>query len=135
MANDAQAWADSISEWCADSQQDTSAAVAKTARNLYKMIVQLSPSPSYTIGGYSQGHFMKNYRIGPTAQVGEITGLETESQALARIDRQIPDDYFLLYDKVTMTNSTPYITEIEYKGWKRTGAYMPIATALSMFLN
>ena len=65
----------------------------------------------------------------------EITGLETESQALARIDRQIPDDYFLLYDKVTMTNSTPYITEIEYKGWKRTGAYMPIATALSMFLN
>ena len=135
MANDAQEWANSISEWCADSQQDASAAVASKARELYKMVVQLSPSPSYTVGGYSKGHFIKNYRIGPFPQVGEVAGTETESQTLARIDYQIPDEYFLVNEKVTMTNSTPYIEEIEYRGWKRTGAYMPIATVLSMFLN
>lgn len=129
--NEIQDWANEISAFCSEGQEHLSAEVAQRARILYKRIVALSPSPSFNVGGYSQGHFLKNYRIGARPQVGEIPGEEDTAQTFKRIDAQIPDDYFMANQTVTMTNSTSYIADIEYKGWQRTPAYAPIAKALA----
>lgn len=129
--NEIQDWANEISAFCSEGQEHLSAEVAQRARILYKRIVALSPSPSFNVGGYSQGHFLKNYRIGARPQVGEIPGEEDTAQTFKRIDAQIPDDYFMANQTVTMTNSTSYIADIEYKGWHRTPAYAPIAKALA----
>lgn len=129
--NEIQDWANEIMAFCSEGQEHLSAEVAQKARILYKRIVALSPSPSFNMGGYSQGHFLKNFRIGSMPQVGEIAGNEDTAQTFKRIDAQIPDDYFLVNQTVTMTNSTSYIANIEYKGWKGIGAYAPIAKALA----
>lgn len=130
-----------IMEWASDSQQWSSAECAETVRAIYKRIVMYSPNQY--VGKYSQGHFNKNWRLGETKQIGEIEGTVTPQQKYTEIDMFVDDDYFLNHPsgQVTMTNSTEYITEIEYKGWvKRNGspghpAYAPVATALAEFVG
>lgn len=127
-----------ITAWASEAQFWTSQQCAQTVRKLYKRVVFLSPNQF--VGKYSQGHFNKNWRIGPTAVQGEIAGNTTVVEKHAEIDRIIDDEYFLLNNQVTMTNSTEYVNEIEYVGWKKRDgspghpAYAPVAKAIAEVL-
>lgn len=124
-----------IAAWASESQFWTSQKCAETVRKLYKRVVFLSPNQFAS--KYSVGHFNKNWRLGTTAMQGEIAGNTTVVEKHAEIDRFIDDEYFLLNKQVTMTNSTEYVTEIEYIGWKKRDgspghpAYMPVAKAIA----
>ena len=132
-----------IAAWASEAQYWASAECAKSVRILYKRVIAYSPNQYRSDSKYSQGHFNKNWRLGETAQVGEIAGTITPVQKYAEIDSIVDDEYFLNHPsgKVTMTNSTEYISEIEYKGWKRMDgsqgriAYAPVTKALAQSLE
>lgn len=126
-----------IAAWASESQQWASEECATTVRKLYKRVVELSPRVG--LGRYSTGHFVNNWRLGEIPQQGEIAGEKTYIQKALEIESFIDDEYFLNHPsgKVTMTNSTSYVTEIEYEGWKKTlgpnarDKYAPVATAIA----
>ena len=126
-----------IAAWASGAQFWTSQQCAQTVRKLYKRVVFLSPNQFAS--RYSVGHFNKNWRIGPTAVQGEITGNTTVVEKHQEIDRLIDDEYFLNNPAglVTMTNSTEYVNAIEYVGWKKRDgspghpAYAPVAKAIA----
>ena len=125
-------WASEIQEWCSESQVALSAQVGAKARAVYKRIIDYSPSPDNPIARFSVGHFIHNWRLGNSAQAGEIGGTETSDVAKARIDAFIDDEYFLVNEKVTMTNSTEYVDAIEYLGWPSGKVpYAPVARAIA----
>ena len=125
---------DEIAAWAREAQMEAAASCAATARRLFRRVVELSPT--YPIAPYSRGHFMHNWRIGNSALVGEIAGETTESAKLAEIEAKIDDEYFYNVMASTgaavMTNSTSYLTEVEYKGWPSgKPAYAPVAKAIA----
>ena len=125
---------DDIAEWTSEAQEFVAASCAETTRRLFRRVIELSPS--YPVAPYSRGHFMHNWRIADVALVGEIAGETTESAKIAEVNAKIDDEFFLnammTTGQAVMTNSTEYITEIEYQGWPSgKPAYAPVAKAIA----
>lgn len=128
-------FATDIAEWCNEATRWAASECANRTRKLFYRIVDLSPQIGR--GKYSKGHFIRNWQVGNTALQGELAGTTTQSEKNAEIQRVIDDEYFLGNEKAVFTNSTGYIENVEYVGWKRLDgspghpAYAPVATALS----
>lgn len=127
------AFAKSMKEWCADTQQECSEAVVKVAKKLFKQIVENSPEKGK--GRYSKGHFMRNWIVSDTANLLELPGETTSSAKNAEIDSVLQPDYFLDHHSVHFSNATEYANNVEFSGWKdpsrhmNTEEYRPVGRA------
>ena len=121
---DIMAWASETQDWIGET-------ISNEARVLFSTVVNLSPRQG--IAPYSTGHFIHNWKIGPTPTYSEYSGTATSSQKIGEIKNLISDDYFFIYPSVFFTNATSYANQVEMDGWVRTGPYSPVQKAFGGF--
>ena len=137
MANDIQAWADSIGEWQNDARDQITEDLANFSRGIATALVMNSPAPegdSAPVGRYSTGHFVNNWQVSTTGFVGEVAGETTKASKVAYLRAHIDGALVLSSQNIFITNSTDYAHDVETgEGWARTAGYRPVATVYGLF--
>ena len=137
MANDFQAWADSIGEWGVEAREQVTEELTTFCQNIATALVMNSPSPKgdvVPVGRYSTGHFVHNWQVSTTGFVGELSGESTKAAKVASLRAHIDGALILSSQNIFITNSTDYANDVETgAGWARTAGYRPVATVYGLF--
>lgn len=137
MANDIQAWADSIGEWQNDARDQITEELTTFCQNIATALVMNSPSPKgdvAPVGRYSTGHFVHNWQVSSDGVVGEIAGTSTKANKVASLRSRIDGALILSSQNIYITNSTEYANAVETgEGWARTPGYHPVQTAYGLY--
>ena len=130
-------WAKDIGTWADEIKVVTAKEISQFTRGLFTSVVMNSPEPVGGLaptGKFSSGHFVHNWNVGKSIEIGEVAGTETKMNKVAKIKQEITDDFFLVNREAYLSNSTSYAYDVEYNGWRITPAYKPIQYAYDLYV-
>lgn len=112
------------------------------AKYLFSETIKGSPSPSFSVGGYSEGVFMANWNLGNSSSAAYNSSSKDndESRIMALIGAISKDSF--KDGAVVLSNNTPYGRIIEElgnstsgTGWVKTPPYKMVEHAYQKTLN
>jgi hypothetical protein len=113
--------------------ETTNKNIETKAVSLFKMVVNLSPSP-INLSPWAKGELVNQWYVSLTSEPSSEVGNNTSpygAESMARIASVNNSKIFLGKDgTVSLSNNLSYAYKAEYAGWNRTSPYAMIRKAL-----
>ena len=122
-----------VNQWINSTIKSTKEEAENLSVEIIEGVISLSPHPSGAEGRpspYSTGEFVNNWKVGANTDL-EYTEvpIATKQEKVDELTKAVKG-WFDTHNTLFIYNSGPYVSQVEFEGWKYANEYAPIRRTL-----